>query len=262
LNDINFDKYFHNILQKYKGSSEHSLRTDFEIFLNEIKEDKSLTIIQESIKEDFSEKPDFTNIQAEGSNQMSFALETLEGPEWYKPTRKFFIEKLLIHLKGNNVLELGVGDGAIIKYLPMSKKVGIDINDKELAKAKALGIAVMKNDLNTPIPIESKSFDNIICVEVLEHIFKFQNVLNEAHRILKPGGTFAVGVPYHGTLKNIAITLTEFDKHYVDTQHIKFFTPKRLKHALSEAGFEVVEESRFGRIPYLWRVMFFICCAR
>jgi len=190
---------------------------------------------------------------------MDYPETDVDGDEWYKPTRRFFLNKLLKHLKGDNVLELGVKDGVVIKRLPMKRKVGIDIDEAELKKAKATGITVMKHDLNKPIPLDSESFDNVICIEVLEHIFNFQNVLNEAYRILKPNGTFAVGVPYHGTLKNVAVALTAHEHHYVDTLHVKFFTPSRLKRALEEAGFEIVEESRFGRVPYMWRVMLFVC---
>jgi len=186
----------------------------------------------------------------------------VDGDRWYKPTRRFFVGKLLEHLKGDNVLELGVKDGAVIKHLPMPKKVGVDIDEAELTKAKALGVTTIRHDLNTPIPLESGSFDNIICIEVLEHIFNFQNVLDEAYRILKPGGMFAVGVPYHGTLKNIAVALAAFEHHYIDTLHVKFYTPRRLKRALKDAGFEIVEESRFGRVPYMWRVMLFVCKKR
>lgn len=183
----------------------------------------------------------------------------VDGKDWYRPTRRFFLGMLLKHLKGDNVLELGVKDGVIIKRLPMKKKVGIDVDEAELAKAKALGITTIKHDLNAPIPIGPESFDNIICIEVLEHIFNFQNVLNEAYRILRPGGTFVVGVPYHGTLKNLAVALTAFEHHYVDTLHVKFYTPSRLRRALKEAGFDIAEEARFGRVPYMWRVMIFVC---
>jgi 2-polyprenyl-3-methyl-5-hydroxy-6-metoxy-1,4-benzoquinol methylase len=183
----------------------------------------------------------------------------VEGPDWYKPTRLFFLKKINRYVKGENILELGTKDGVILKQIKIKNKVGIDIDEAELKKAKAAGITVMKHELNKPIPLDSESFDNVICIEVLEHVFNFQNVLNEAYRILKPGGTFVVGVPYHGTVKNIAVSLTAFEHHYVDTLHVKFFTPKRLRRALKEAGFEIVEESRFGRVPLLWRVMLFVC---
>lgn len=185
--------------------------------------------------------------------------DEVDGPGWYKPTRLFFLKKIERYVKGDNVLELGVKDGVVIKHLPMKRRVGVDIDEAELEKAKAAGIEVVKHDLNTPLPFESESFDNIICIEVLEHIFNFQNVLNEAYRILRPGGAFMVGVPYHGRLKNVVVALTAHEHHYVDTLHVKFFTPSRLKRALKEAGFEILEESKFGRAPFMWRVMLFTC---
>ena len=183
----------------------------------------------------------------------------VEGPEWYRPTRLFFLNKIDRYVKGGNILELGVKDGVLLKRIKIKNKVGIDIDEKELKKAKKYGIKTIRHDLNKPVPIKANSFDNIICIEVLEHVFNFQNVLNEAYRMLKPGGTFIVGVPYHGLLKNMVVCLAGFEHHYVDTLHVKFFTPKRLRRALKEAGFEIVEESRFGRVPLLWRVMLFIC---
>lgn len=182
----------------------------------------------------------------------------VDGPDWYKPTRLFFLRKINQYVKGENILELGVKDGVVLKQIKIKNKVGIDVNEKELKKAKKYGIKTIKHDLNKPIPLKDNSFDNIICIETLEHIFNFQNVLDESYRILKPKGMFVVGVPYHGRLKNIAICLTRYEKHYIDTEHVKFFTPKRLREALKTAGFKIIEESKFGRVPLLWRVMLFV----
>ena len=183
----------------------------------------------------------------------------VEGLEWYKPTRSFFLKKINKYVKGENALELGVKDGVILKQINVKHKVGIDIDEKELKKAKRYGIQTIKHDLNKPILLKDGSFDNIICVEVLEHIFNFQNVLDESYRILKPDGVFIVGVPYHGLLKNIAVAFANHEKHYIDTLHVKFFTPSRLRKSLKSAGFKIIEESKFGRVPLLWRVMLFVC---
>lgn len=183
----------------------------------------------------------------------------VDGPEWYKPTRAFFLKKINQHVKGENILELGVKNGVIVKMVDIKNKVGIDIDEKELKEAKRYGIKTIKHDLNKPIPLKDSSFDNIICIEVLEHIFNFQNVLDESYRLLKPGGVFIVGVPYHGLLKNIAVAFANHEKHYIDTLHVKFFTPTRLRKALKSAGFKIIEDSKFGRVPLLWRVMLFVC---
>lgn len=183
----------------------------------------------------------------------------VDGPGWYKPTRVFFLKKIEKYAKGKTVLELGTKDGVILKQIKIKNKTGIDIDEKELRKAKKYGIKTIRHDLNKPIPLKSGSFDSIVCIETLEHIFNFQNVLNESYRILKPGGVFIVGVPYHGLIKSIVLSIIGYEKHYVDTLHVKFFTPKRLRKALRDSGFRIVEESRFGRFPLLWRVMLFVC---
>jgi len=179
--------------------------------------------------------------------------------EWYSPTRKFFVQKINQHIKGTNILDLGVRDGSLLKEINIDRKVGIDIDRNEIEKAAKIGIRTITHDLEKAIPLPDQSFDNIICIETLEHISNFQNVLNESYRILKPKGIFIVGVPYHGLLKNIAISFTRYENHYIDTLHLKFFTPNRLKKALKESGFDIVKEMKFGRIPLLWRVMLFVC---
>jgi len=179
--------------------------------------------------------------------------------ETYKPTRQFFVNEINKYVKGGNILDLGVGSGSLLKKIDIDNKVGIDIDEKETAKAKKHDIKTIKHDLNKPIPLNSNSFDNIICIETLEHVFNFQNVLNESYRILKPKGVFIVGVPYHGLLKNIAFCFIGYENHYIDTFHVKFFTPQRLRKALKEAGFKIINESRFGEIPFFWRAMLFIC---
>ncbi len=51
-------------------------------------------------------------------------------------------------------------------------------------------------DLEKPFPIPDQSFDIALCINVLEHIFNYQNVISETFRILKPGGQAVVAVPF------------------------------------------------------------------
>ena len=52
--------------------------------------------------------------------------------------------------------------------------------------------------------IASESFDLVLCTEVLEHTLRPFDAVNEIYRILKPGGTVCVTVPFnlriHGPL--------------------------------------------------------------
>lgn len=68
---------------------------------------------------------------------------------------------------------------------------------------------VLKHDLrDTPWPLESNTFDHVLASHVLEHIMITErngrdviwDVLEEVHRVLKPGGVFEVKVPLGNTL--------------------------------------------------------------
>lgn len=51
-------------------------------------------------------------------------------------------------------------------------------------------------DLNDPLPIEGEVADTVISLSVMEHLREPQLFLNEAHRILKPGGAMVLQVPF------------------------------------------------------------------
>lgn len=51
-------------------------------------------------------------------------------------------------------------------------------------------------DLNEPLPIESEVADTVMSLSVMEHLREPQVFLDEAHRILKPGGSMVLQVPF------------------------------------------------------------------
>lgn len=51
-------------------------------------------------------------------------------------------------------------------------------------------------NLEQPFNIASAQYDTVLCVNVLEHIFNYQNVISETYRILKPGGQAIFAVPF------------------------------------------------------------------
>ena len=40
-------------------------------------------------------------------------------------------------------------------------------------------------DIEKKFPIESEKFNSVICLNVLEHIYNYENVISEASRVLK-----------------------------------------------------------------------------
>lgn len=66
----------------------------------------------------------------------------------------------------------------------------------EFCKGSGLCVADLKATIDK-LPYESDSVDEVVLLHVLEHIpaYEVGTVLKEISRVLKPGGTFIIGVP-------------------------------------------------------------------
>lgn len=51
-------------------------------------------------------------------------------------------------------------------------------------------------DFEKVLPIDSASYDTILLINVLEHIFEYRQLLREVARILRSGGTVIIVVPF------------------------------------------------------------------
>jgi 2-polyprenyl-3-methyl-5-hydroxy-6-metoxy-1,4-benzoquinol methylase len=101
--------------------------------------------------------------------------------------------------------------------------------------------------------------DCVVSLEVIEHLLYPRKLLEFAHAALKPGGTLILSTPYHGYLKNLAISLVNgWDPHFGvdwDGGHVKFFSRMTLRTMALTAGFVDVDISGVGRLPMLWKSM-------
>jgi predicted SAM-dependent methyltransferase len=81
------------------------------------------------------------------------------------------------------ILDLGCGK----KKRPVA--IGVDYSDRHNAD--------VIHDLNvSPYPFKSNTIDQVYLDNVLEHLYKPMQVMEEIHRITKPGGIAKVIVPY------------------------------------------------------------------
>lgn len=80
----------------------------------------------------------------------------------------------------------------------------------------------------TKIPLPNDSFDTAFSTQTIEHVGDFQEMVNEAFRLLKPGGNFIVSGPMYWPLHEEPYDFHRFTKH-------------GFAYTLQKAGFEVVE---------------------
>ena len=98
-----------------------------------------------------------------------------------------------------DVVDIGCGAGAQSRLWTDRKHryLGIDINAPLIALAKQRAIADgtsarFEVASATQLPYDDASFDICLVPELLEHVQDWQSCLNEAVRVLRPGGTLYV----------------------------------------------------------------------
>lgn len=105
-----------------------------------------------------------------------------------------FLRPRLSQMSGA-VLDVGCGEMPFRAYLPKGTRyVGLDV-----AEAVSFGMRdhpdiVMFDGVT--IPFDDNSWDNILCTEVLEHTIDPAALIAEMLRVLRPGGTLLVTVPF------------------------------------------------------------------
>jgi SAM-dependent methyltransferase len=78
------------------------------------------------------------------------------------------------------------------------------------------------------IPLDSESVDALLCTEVLEHVEDAQELIDEMHRILKPGSRGVITIPWSARY------------HYIPYDFHRF-TPSRLKNMFAAFSSTLVE---------------------
>jgi SAM-dependent methyltransferase len=157
---------------------------------------------------------------------------------------------------GERVLDLGCGAGRFVAALRGmgADPVGVEIAEAALERARAVapGADLRRLADDGSIPLEHGSVDLVWCSEVLEHVAEGAHLLQEARRVLRPGGRILVTVPYHGRVQAALTALLRFDAHFdPQGQHLRFFTRASLASSLLAAGFEAPSVLAVGRVPLL-----------
>lgn len=174
--------------------------------------------------------------------------------------------KLLSALAARRVLDLGAGNGALCGRM---SDMGLDVvgveydaMGYELARASHRSVrfyrAGVQDDPRLVMPAEAP-FDAVVSTEVIEHLYAPHLLPIFASRVLVPGGHLIVSTPYHGYIKNLALSvLGKWDQHHAPLWHgghIKFWSRRTLTVLIERSGLQVVGFYGVGRVPGVWKSM-------
>lgn len=202
---------------------------------------------------------------------------------------KIAIEKLIRMIPNNyreNSLEIGSGFGRLVKvYAPIFKSSTLlEPSEKQLLYAKERLVSypclIFRKGYGENIPYQEHSFDVVFIVRVMHHLIEPQQVLQEAFRVLKPGGFLVLEFAnkshfklrltaiFNKQLRSKIFSLDPIDRRSrksILKKTIPFFNyhPSWVKSLVKKVGFKIIEElsvSNF-RIPIIKSLLpVKICC--
>lgn len=182
------------------------------------------------------------------------SIRTNLGQRYWHNARFKAVRSMIQLDRKATVLDIGSADGTfsriILKKIKPKKYIGIDIlkssveySKKKFARNKNVRFKV--GDAHKLV-FKDNTFTHAFCLEVMEHIFKPDQVAREVFRVLKPGGVFLVLVPAETTLfRTVWWIWTKFKGRIWQHSHVQQFTHDSLKKLLKKNGFSLLEEKYF-----------------
>lgn len=119
------------------------------------------------------------------------------------------------------LLDLGCGNKPFESlYAPVtSSQIGCDIIQSDKNKVDVICPV-------TELAFSNEQFDTVLCTQVLEHVFEHDKMMHEIFRVLRPGGTVILTVPFAWELHEEPYDFFRYTKH-------------ALKQLFENTGFEI-----------------------
>jgi ubiquinone/menaquinone biosynthesis C-methylase UbiE len=160
---------------------------------------------------------------------------------WRMLGAKYKAQHIVGVCKGHSfkkVLEVGAGDGSILKLLADQNFApeyhAVEISDSGVEHIKARNITNLKSVQvfdGYHLPFDDNSFDLIILSHVLEHVEHERLLLRELKRV---AGYSVIEVP-----RDYKDGVDARIKHFLAYGHINVYTPTLLRYLLRTEGFEI-----------------------
>lgn len=156
-------------------------------------------------------------------------------------------------ISGAVALEIGCGSGEYLRVLEgagASHVAGFDLSFLYARQARALsGVAGVFQASASTIPVRSASVDIVLATEVLEHLPEPEVLLDEAERILAPGGQLVLTTPNPASMHDLLYRVKRRRRGYDVNEHPGLRLPCRVRRELELRGFTI---ERTGSCNFLF----------
>ncbi|WP_235071033.1 class I SAM-dependent methyltransferase [Leptolyngbya sp. Heron Island J] len=141
---------------------------------------------------------------------------------------------------GRKLLDVGCGTG---DFLQVAQQAGWHVTGTELAKdavdraSQKVGNHILQGDM-TEIYVPDGSYHLVTSYHVIEHLLDPIAQLKRCYDLLIPGGLLFVETP---NIQSLGARLKGKNwSHIIPPEHILYFSPVSLRHALHRAGFDQI----------------------
>jgi len=165
---------------------------------------------------------------------------------------------------GADILDVGCGTG---EYIRRTIELGFTASGLEPADAMRAAAmsknpgATIVSGVATELPFRDKSFDLVICIEVLRYLDRsdIRQALREIGRVLRPGGTMFLTMVNRYALDGFFLHYSVermFKPRSVERPHCEFVTPTELDREIRAGGFSAATYRGvlFGPMRTLYKV--------
>ena len=160
------------------------------------------------------------------------------GADAAAPVERYrqWLERAEATVGRGSLLEIGAGAGGFARAAVERgwRVAATEVSRSAVERLRASGAAVFEGDLEAA-GYSPGSFDVVVSLEVIEHVEAPLAYLKEARRVTRAGGLLLLTTPNFGGLSRRVL-----GKRWrvLSSEHLGYFTPRTLRRALRDAGYE------------------------
>jgi SAM-dependent methyltransferase len=173
---------------------------------------------------------------------MRATLEVDDHHWWYRGRRRVIRAELdRLPIPGEaRVLDAGCGSGrTLLELTQFGSLAGIELDPDAAALARSRGVAEIREGRLEELPWDGRSFDLVVCLDVIEHTPDDRVALRELRRVCRPGGFLLLTVP---ALPRLWSVHDEVNHHY------RRYTRRSLAAAAADSEWTLGRMSAFNSL--------------